>query len=293
MSKKGADLTDKMWEDQYSEVSEDLKGLWSVEMDILSEFERVCKKHNLTWYADGGTLLGAVRHQGYIPWDDDIDIIMPYEDYMAFSKLRDEFTGNYFLQTWETEDGFEPYLLKVRRSDTTGYNNREKRYPVHFNKGVFIDIFALCNVPENVLVRKAQLIIMKCIRALLHGYEADRDGVQTANNKLVDCLLKKLYQLAKIFADHRKLSRWYCQIAGWKKKKGEKCGALIFDPGKKNLIWESKWYDKTVMLPFMGRDLPCPCAWDKRLSEQYGDYMTPVKGTSYHGELIYDINHPF
>ena len=152
MKKRMVYISKEEWKTQYSKTPQELKDLWKVELDILSAFQEVCNKYNLTWYADGGTLLGAVRHQGFIPWDDDIDIIMPFEDYMLLSKLSKEFKGSYFLQSWETENGFEPYHMKLRRSDTTGYCDKEKRYPSDWNRGVSIDVFALCNIPDNKLI---------------------------------------------------------------------------------------------------------------------------------------------
>ena len=75
-----------------------MKEVWAVEMDLLEEAKRVFEKYNLRWYAIGGTLLGAVRHKGFIPWDDDIDIAMPRSDYAKSQELAgDEFCYPYFL----------------------------------------------------------------------------------------------------------------------------------------------------------------------------------------------------
>ena len=107
-------------EQQYENVSPKLKALWDVELDLLTQFKKVCEKHNLRWFVDGGTLLGAVRHSGFIPWDDDVDIIMPYDDYCKLCSLSNEFEEPYFLQTWKTNKGSHPFLSRLRRSDTTG-----------------------------------------------------------------------------------------------------------------------------------------------------------------------------
>lgn len=90
-------------------VSSNLKKLWAIEADLLREFVRVCDKYRLRWYAYAGTLLGAIRHSGFIPWDDDIDVCMPREDYDILTKeLAGEFKTPYFMQTPYTESGCIP-----------------------------------------------------------------------------------------------------------------------------------------------------------------------------------------
>ena len=87
-------------------VSSDMKNLWAVELDLLNEFIRVCEVYNLRYFAEGGTMIGAVRHNGFIPWDDDIDIVMPREDYCKLEKIAvKEFKFPYFWQTEKTDPG--------------------------------------------------------------------------------------------------------------------------------------------------------------------------------------------
>lgn len=106
----------------------------------MEEFDRVCQKHNLTWFADYGTLLGAVRHQGFIPWDDDIDVSMFRDDYMRLLAVApDEFTEPYFFQNTYT-DILVTVFSKLRDSRTTAIE-----FPdiPDMNQGIFIDIFPL------------------------------------------------------------------------------------------------------------------------------------------------------
>lgn len=86
---------------------EDLKNVWNVELDILKKFDSFCKKHGLSYFADSGTLLGAVRHKGFIPWDDDLDFVMFRKDYDKFIKLsKKEFKYPYFIQTGYNDAGY-------------------------------------------------------------------------------------------------------------------------------------------------------------------------------------------
>ena len=87
--------------------------LQQVEFDLLKEFIRVCEKHSLTYYLIGGSALGAVRHKGFIPWDDDIDVGMPREDYDKLMSLHDEFKHPYFLQNFRTDRKYPLNLSKA------------------------------------------------------------------------------------------------------------------------------------------------------------------------------------
>lgn len=113
--------------------------LQKVEFDILVEFDRICRKFNLKYFLFSGTLLGAVRHGGFIPWDDDIDVAMPINDYYKFVKIcKTELGEDYFLQTYNT-DYVNFWYAKIRKNNTTmlesGFEN------VNMHHGVWIDIF--------------------------------------------------------------------------------------------------------------------------------------------------------
>lgn len=281
---------------QYKDVSDELKELWDIELDLLQCFAKVCDKHHLKWFVDGGTLLGAVRHNGFIPWDDDIDIIMPYDDYCKLCELADEFSDPYFFQTWKTEDGWRPYMCRLRRSDTTGYTWREHFYPKEWNKGVFIDIFAMSYLPDNKVIAGLQLLSLKMIRLLHSGYEAKRDAVLAADNKLLDAVAKGVYTVFKFIGGDmylKKLLDTYVQIGGWQKTPSRRCGPILFRPYSKELIWLTDWYSNTTMIDFMNISVPCPADYDNRLKCQYGDYMTPVQAPTNHGGLTLDLHHSY
>lgn len=96
-------------------VKHDMKELWAVELDLLNELLKCCKKQNIRVFAAFGTLIGAVRHNGFIPWDDDIDVWMLREDYNRFLRTAD-FSDPYFLQTEETDIGFSRAFARLRNS---------------------------------------------------------------------------------------------------------------------------------------------------------------------------------
>ena len=111
-------------------VSVEMKKLWAVELDLLAEFDRVCRKHGLTYFVDSGTLLGAVRHKGFIPWDDDIDVAMFREDYRKLPRIAaQEFQHPYFFQTPFTDPGLVMGGSRLRNSDTTLISDFENQRP--------------------------------------------------------------------------------------------------------------------------------------------------------------------
>ena len=97
-------------------ISEKLKEVWAVELDLLSEFDRVCKKYGIKYIASGGTMLGAARHHGFIPWDDDVDLMMMRDEYDKLCEIAPtEFKHPYFFQTEDTDPGFMRYFARLRK----------------------------------------------------------------------------------------------------------------------------------------------------------------------------------
>lgn len=124
-----------------------LRKLQLVELEILNEFVRICEAHSLQYYLVGGTLLGAVRHKGFIPWDDDIDVAMPREDYDSFAQIApQELNSQYFYQSPETDPYYFLTYAKIRKNGTKVYEERFKY--AKFHKGIFIDIFPLDLCPN-------------------------------------------------------------------------------------------------------------------------------------------------
>lgn len=118
-----------------------MNDLQKCQLDILIEFIRVCEENSLQYYLVGGTALGAVRHKGFIPWDDDIDVGMPRKDYEKFISLQDKMRKPYFIQTYKSDKNFIYNYAKVRNSNTTYIENFYVNHQI--NHGVWIDVFPL------------------------------------------------------------------------------------------------------------------------------------------------------
>ena len=131
-------------------VTKEMKKVWAVMLDLLSEFDRICNKYGLQYQASWGTLLGAVRHKGFIPWDDDLDVQMFRDDYNKLCEVApQEFKHPYFFQSRKTDPFSGFFCCKLRNSETAAIAPWEKHSVMNYNKGIFIDIFPVDIVPDN------------------------------------------------------------------------------------------------------------------------------------------------
>ena len=128
----------------------DLATIQRNELIILKEIKRICDKHQITYYLSSGTLLGAIRHGGFIPWDDDIDIEMPLLDYRRFLKLCEtELDNRFFLQNYKTDPNDHQAFTKIRMNNTTFMPVHHKHHHIHH--GFWVDVFPVVKLPSQKL----------------------------------------------------------------------------------------------------------------------------------------------
>lgn len=150
------------------EITPEILGeLQDIQLECLIELDRICRKHMIDYSLDGGTLLGAIRHNGFIPWDDDIDIIMRRDEYEKFFKIctAELDSKRFFLQEHRTDDCYMVGYPRLRRNNTV--YNRAGHERLNYHGGVFIDIFVLDNVPDNRVLRAVHRLSCFCIRKIL------------------------------------------------------------------------------------------------------------------------------
>ena len=222
--------------------------------ELLEAVDTVCKKHQIPYWLSSGTLLGAARHQGFIPWDDDLDIEMLRSDYLRLIKiLPQELPDNMILQTHETDPNYIFIFGKVR--DKNSYLEETNSYDRIFKeKGIYIDIFPLEKIPYRL--------------AWLGGHLQGQIYNQLNNPKLSnESLLKRIKTIFRFnkkisFPILRFLSRFYP-----KQEVRHSFGTAFFKPRQMNDIFPLSEID------FEGRKFPAPGRTDALLRGIYGDYM--------------------
>ena len=273
---------------------ESLKQIWDVELDLLGKFKQICKKHNLNYCASSGTLLGAVRHKGFIPWDDDIDLFLPWPDYKKLLEIApQECQYPYFFQSFITEKDGEASASRLRRSDTTGFTLWEQEnVGPDYDKGIFIDIFPLFNVPDSDIERNIQketiMFFWKCMRGHDALSQMKRGKVNNDYMQYVsyyNCVSKTM-SIVDI--------KWaYLNACAMTDCKTKEVGATSSRVHLPKLMWDSTLYDSFVELPFENTTIRCPAEFEKVLDKQYGDWRVPVENGSRHEMVAIDTEIPW
>jgi len=176
--------------------SKDLRKAQLIMLEMLVEFDAICKKHHLRYWLDAGTLLGAVRHGGFIPWDDDIDISMPLEDYNIFLEIAcNELSDNIFFQTTKTDPKFKFDYIKLRSNCASIVEFHEKNRDINYHQGLFVDIFPMLTIEDRQENERLYDGIFKDIRDVssisLHTPDGKDDPEKRA---ILVASLKKMHQ---------------------------------------------------------------------------------------------------
>lgn len=262
-------------------ITRKMKQVWAVQLEMLDEVERICRKYGLKYFADSGTLIGAVRHKGYIPWDDDIDLAMLREDYEVFVQVAGkELQSPLVLQTAYTEENYLRGHAQLRNSRTTGCNEEDRK--AGYNCGIFIDIFPLDGMPEGRRSARLWAFFVKMLWMLLYiWYRFDYYENATAAGRVLNGLGRLLHiPMKKAYSVYEGLCTLYLG-----RKTTYVCDTVFIRHLEKN-TWKREWFSGTVYMPFENRMIPVPVGYDGRLKAEYGDYMKPAKAPTLHGGLV-------
>lgn len=264
-------------------ITETMKKAWAVQMDLLQELMRVCGEHELRVFADSGTLIGAVREGGFIPWDDDIDVAMLRDDYDRLMTLQDEFRDPYFLQTITSHEYYINRYAQLHMRGTTAI--RQDGKPQRHAQSIFIDIFVIDTMPSNP-------------RAFKHHYGKVRSACQRLKlvRTLTHALPTPLYRWCRNHTRWLSDRYWYGEfekvVRSVPRDSRKAYGAIVCQ--RMTLpIKHLACYDEVRMLPFEHIEIPVPAGYDELLRLEYGDYMKPVKAPTQHGTMLFDAERSY
>lgn len=248
---------------------ETLRKVQLEQLKMAVEVKRLCEKHDIKYFLDAGTLLGAVRHKGFIPWDDDLDMGMLREDYEKFCDIASkEMDQRFFLQTWHTDGEYGLPFAKVRMKGTVYIEG--KSAPLQ-NNGIYIDIFPYDNVPQDevkaVILKKKRIDICRRIMMKSHAKPWYDDGKINYKKRLGYIL----YQVRAIFNNRSALIEEYEKLVLSVTEGAHKYPQFtsIHEDHLK-----SEWFDNLEKMCFENDKFSCIGDYDGYLTTMYGDYMT-------------------
>lgn len=249
---------------------EQLAQLKNTELQILKEFDKLCKTNGLTYFITAGTLLGAVRHKGFIPWDDDIDVVMLRKDFKKLNGVcKKALPEGLFLQDKKNDKGYPFHFDKIRLDNTEVVDPFLEGVNMH--KGIYIDVFPVDKCPEN---NKLAQFMFKWVSTTSYALIAkqnkdfDFDYTKKSAHMLYHFMIKMprgfviamrdfVVGIFNVFCSGKKL----CTVSG--------------AHGFPRETYKSEWFEEKIMLPFESGEYPAPKGYDSLLTNMYGDYMKP------------------
>ncbi len=236
----------------------DLDLLRSIQLDLLHKTAVFCEKNSLRYFLCGGTLIGAIRHKGYIPWDDDIDIAMPRPDYDRFIRSFNQPENYYQVVNLDTNKDYAYAFAKV-------YDNRTILKELHYSGsiGVYIDVFPADAVKDVIQIRKIMLL-----RKLLNTKKANYYN-RTICKKIINTFGKLLLLP---FTAHQ-IARWIDNEARRYSFRSLSMAGVIANPFGPGEMVDKSVFDSDIYKEFEGRNYRVPIGYDTWLRSIYGNYM--------------------
>lgn len=266
------------------------------ELSVLKEIVKVCERHHLRYFAIGGTCIGAVRHQGFIPWDDDIDIGMPRRDYELFRNHYYAELPEYLHKLDCDNSAQHSYLFTKIHDSRTAYVEYYAKDSLERYTGAFVDVMPVDGLPKDS--GKERRIVWKLI---LLGYLNARNRPIPFRGDSVSRVLK--YCIKRIFRIpfHYNFfsDKVLSTVSRYDFNTSEDCiftwRAGSLDLPIKRIVFRKEWFNSEVEVPFEDMLIKLPVAYDAYLKQDFGDYMTPPpkeQQHSIHDVYINDMNTP-
>lgn len=277
-------------------ISRTMKKVWAIELDLLNELDKICKNNNIEYYIFFGSLLGTIRHKGFIPWDDDIDVVMTRDNYNRLLALPSSlFCYPYFLQNEYTDPGCHIALSKFRNSDTAVVLDFEEPYRYTYNQGIFLDIFPLDNAPDDPAELQRHINRVKRWKqgALIWSRRFNSSRI-FFNNSVLYITAPLIYFLKMIIRafripniPHTIFEKELQRYNAVETKNLIMLSVGNFAPFPRNAL------SGTINMPFEMLEVPVPTGYETVLNCLYGNWKIFVKGTSCHEGATYYPDKPY
>ena len=270
-------------------ISSMMKKAWAAQIEVMEEIKKVCKKHNIQFFADYGTLLGAVRHKGFIPWDDDLDLAMKREDYNKFLSVAHELPEGYHIVNMHTEPEFTEMLTRVvnRTSICFEEEHLKKYHGCPYVVGV--DIFVLDYVSPSP---KEDQMITELVKIVLGPADyVDTDLLSPEEKETFICQVEGLCNAT---IDRTKPIRRQLMILAEKlcmlipEKEANEITLVIRKTKQPSYHMDKACYKESIDMPFENTTIPVPVGYETILRLKYGpNYMIPVNKKAGHDYPFY------
>ena len=270
-------------------ISKESKEAWKIRLDMLEFFEMFCERHELQWCVICGTMLGAIRHKGIIPWDEDLDLAMPRGDFNKFIELMQKDNNSKYVLLDSSNKDFFNFMVKLIHPETTEIDNWYASKHWIIPMGIHLDIHPIDGIPNNPLIAK---IIVFIQRVLCNLYWASMDKPPFSGK------LPRLLHITSLrhLINRRKLYTLISYVASlYPMKKCKYCGLMPYRWGAwGKYVWTSQWFDNYIDVPFEYLSVKVPSSYNDILTKTYGNWEIPVKGANLHeGSLYVDAKHSY
>lgn len=274
-------------------VSARRKSIWNKEIEIMLEFDRICKKHNIQWFTYAGTTLGAIRHEGFIPWDDDIDVVLLRPDYEKFKEVvQNELKEGYFFQSIYTDE--QIFTFSKLMDERTSAVDLTKKKDTH--QGIFIDIFPLDIVAswnkddddeklQNLLTASDELLATIVLpnglveEINVKGYEPVI-GINNVVALLKMTVRERCYNYEKYLLQHYSAT--------------DNIGFHGLYANNHYPTRKKNWYRNVVMMPFENIQVPVPNGYENDMNINFGpNWRKKIKGRSLHNGILLNPDIPY
>ncbi len=272
-----------------------MKRVWAAQMEVLKRFDEICRKNDIRYFVDWGTLLGAVRHKGFIPWDDDIDIMMLRQDYEKFCKIGiSQLPDGYDLANIRTYDDYENAIVRIinNRIISCEPERLQEYHGCPYVVGIDIDImdYKSRDPQEDKLQLELLNIVIQSVGAV-KGYEEGNFTLEELKAFLgqVEGLCNYKFDYDKSLQQQLRVLGDYICMLYTDQDADEVQGPVYRIHHRPNYFMPKEWFSDTIYMPFENvMEVPVPIGYDPFLKLKYGDnYMTPTGKTTSHGYPFY------